>query len=88
MTGVNSHASMSKRQLFQDLIRELESMHQQQAFLYDTAHKLLSEAGSIHHLAKAQRDRMVRLEKEIRSYLDRDSSDSCFYTVQDALNEK
>ena len=76
LTGVVSHASMEKRRALQELIDELDSLHQQQIFMYDTAHKLLSEAGSIHHLAMAQRDRMVRLDRDIRSHLQRICGDT------------
>ena len=70
MTVGRSNATMQKDAQLQELIDELTSMHNQQVFLYDTAHKLLSEAGSIHHLAKAQRDRIMRLEKALRTHLD------------------
>ena len=70
MTVGVSNATMQNDAQLQELIDELTSMHQQQCFLYDTAHKLLSEAGSIHHLAKAQRDRIMRLEDALRAHLD------------------
>ena len=61
---------MPSNDQLQDLIDEITSMHQQQCFLYDTAHKLLSEAGSIHHLAKYQRDRIKKLEEALRTHFD------------------
>ena len=70
MTVGNSNATMRKDPQLQELIDEITSMHQQQVFLYSTAHKLLSEAGSIHHLAKAQRDRIKKLEEALRTHLD------------------
>ena len=70
MTVGRSNATMQNDAQLQELIDELTSMHQQQCFLYDTAHKLLSSAGSIHHLAKAQRDRLMRLEEALRAHLD------------------
>ena len=70
MTVGSSNATMQDDAQLQELIDEVTSMHNQQVFLYDVAHKLLSEAGSIHHLAKAQRDRIMQLEKALRAHLD------------------
>lgn len=69
MTVGPSNPTVSEAERLQLLIDEITSMHQQQDFLHASAHNLTKEAGSLHHLAKAQRDRLKKLEEALRAHL-------------------
>lgn len=69
MTGVDSHASMAQAPELEELLEELNSLSQQQSFVYDASFKLLEEASKLRAISNKQAKCVEQLSRKVESYL-------------------